>query len=553
MPILLPTEICKGTDERGLALIPITREQLGGLVAFFGGSVVSAMPNLQARRYETAQALQDDLRNVATGNWADLPALVEFEALLEGLVFGVLHLRVVDLLALGFLTTRSERYMALLSDRTGEVVGATDPECLVFRPADCKEDNWRQLLADTATIRNRPEGMCARALLNRFKRNLIPFWQPQTVLWMRALDAYLDHRKLADEPNESTLRSGWKQTGPLLLRDNHSDKERFARCFFPVYQKGYLQKARTALGGTYVADRENHRVLLKVGAQECGWIRAPRMAGVPDESSLLLGEGTLEIAENAPERSDAQPDYGQLRGCVQSLCGVINFSDPGILDRVTREEPHSFPDIVRVPLLLDGWAAVHNLRPMQGARPFGSAFAQRASEAGLQQVPTAPAGLQSGILVKEPDSLYFVEVVGGQPIFYVERYKSIESGELLLLAEVLWLLFSGQARVEGDRVMKGEATILAMEQERLEPRLGLTCTVFDSNLANRPLPFLFQMWAVACSSADLLRAAVARWFEVTNSNLQLPAAPGPLKDFRGSRVALGRYQWYRAPGMGAVA
>lgn len=555
MSILLPARVAPETGEQGFTVNPLSVEQLRGLMNYFGQMASSAMPDPQARRYECRQALKAALGDLHRRNWEDLAALVEFEALLEGFCFDILRLRIYDLREMGFLTMASERYLGVLVDRGGEVLGATDPEGMLFRAADLKGENWSQLLADAGRARWQPQGVLARALLSKFRDSFGDLWNPDAILWMRAVDAYMDRHRPGQAPAELTLRSGWKQVGPVLLRDNYDEGRKFSPYYLPVYQEDYLQKARVALAATYVQELQRERMVLKVDGQECGFIWAPRAAGVAGQDPRMLGEGNLEILPNAPMRGQAQLNYDALRRYVQPLLGNIRLQDPGVIDKVTREKPFSYPDIVRIPLLLEGAAAVGNLREqIEGARIWGSTFSAHLAESGLQELPSIPEDLTGARVFEGPDYCYYVELVDGRPIVYVESFRTIKPLELTLVGEALWLLFNGQARLsdQGDRILdRSGATILACGEGRLESRLGLRPSLFDQLVIGRPLASLYQLWAAAHSEDidALLREAVIRWFRSTNPDLDLPRMPG---SFTGSKLPLGRYTWFTASGGTAV-
>ncbi len=108
-----------------------------GLIQKYAGATEAInMPSPEARRFQfeitLEQGLNEYLRdhNRPKARFDANEPLSQFTALLEGVIFGVLQIKLFDLASFGFQSSYERRILGVLVDREGKVYGGTDPVTL---------------------------------------------------------------------------------------------------------------------------------------------------------------------------------------------------------------------------------------------------------------------------------------------------------------------------------------------------------------------------------------------------------------------------------------
>src|SRR5690348_8168532 len=236
-----------------------------------GGDIVARTPDPQARRFEYKKFLQRDLAKHDHGeSLHSTQSLAQFMALVEGLIYGQLTFKTYDLHEFNFAVPAPLRYLTVLSNKLGRVLGGTDPEVLVFSAANAVD--FADLEVANNEVRDK-DGVQARELLRGFKENLQTrgLWHPDHILWMKLLDRLFFYDPPIAPVNLDTLRNGWRQVGPVTLRVNiNAGSAQYSSLYLPVYENGYRDRALRALSG--VVAPATGSLQLMVNNQDAGKI-----------------------------------------------------------------------------------------------------------------------------------------------------------------------------------------------------------------------------------------------------------------------------------------
>lgn len=398
------------------------------------------MPDPQARRYQFVNLLEQALSRYIqrqTPNkemWNADATLSQFMALLEGVIFGKLHIKLFDLSEFGFVSAPDRRVLGVLIDDAGNVHGGTDPDTLFFPSPDVWQDQnalLKRLSDENGPHREREEGILARSLIKKFRDSFdISVHKP---LWYRALDEYL---RLFTPPNlvdEFKLKEGWKQCGPITLRmPTKSVEEKY----IPVYENKFTSLATSALSGNFA--HQDNFIRLEVHNQEMGAIYYPQSvrAGL---SQKQMGAGLINLSSSAGNSINAfeKIRYSELHQQCQGLIYSVNPSFHDI-----QIHPYNYPDAVRLPFLQDGFVAEYLLHGGVENGRYSRRFLDMMRGRGIALPPTPTPGHSYPHGIKNGDH-YFVDVDG---IIYVEKYQGKEVKELSLLGQALWMIFIGEVK-----------------------------------------------------------------------------------------------------------
>lgn len=499
-----------------------------------GGDMVARTPDPQGRRFEYKRFLRRDLAKYERGEpLHSAPSLTHFKALVEGLIYGHLTLKTYDLRVFNFTIPNELRYLNVILDRRGRVVGGTDPEILVFSAAT---DLGDLELANNQS-RTNPDGVQAEELLRGFKENLQArgLWDPNHILWMRLLDRLFFAAAPLAAVDLDVLRTGWRQVGPVMLRVSiNAGVTQYKPFYLPTYEAGYLKKAVTALSGDVAPTLG--AIQLMVRNRAVGKIIMPNPAAVGDQSPRLLGAGNLlldDIVEEIPSRIN----YEQLRPYLQRLVTSLR-AVPNPVQHVAQEAPFDFPDAIRIPIQHDGFIALDGLKGTT-AGEFSERFIERMKGkrvlafTPLQDTDRPPCVVQSqGIHC-------FAENYRGGVAYYVEEYQGERVEELRLLGYILWSIFDKSAQVDTDQrvvIMRGRA-VLDFSGDRFEIKGNLQCEWPNPRMKAATLQRLVGVLDDPQVSA-LFRQAVHHWIKVGFSHPIQPLVSTP------SPIDLGLYRWF---------
>jgi hypothetical protein len=517
---------------------------LDALIQRFAGAIEAVnMPDPQARRYQFESVLNDNLRDYSKGGrsreaWEANEPLMQFTALLEGVIFGALRIKLFDLKDYGFQSpTIGRRVLGVLVDRQGGVYGGTDPETLFFPAPEAWDTGGgvlRQLANENVTRRDAEAGRLARALLQEFKQTFTGNGGSRPV-WVRAIEEYLQVYPAPTTTDEERRRAGWKHVGPVQLRLPGGRVE--AR-YLPVYEADFVPRALYAISGDFI--QRDDDLQLNVGGSEAGQVAYPQeiASGL---TLRLMGAGAITVLTGAQTRLPAQTqiNYEQLRDKCQSLFG--DQESNASADEISRD-PFRYPDVLRLPFQHDGVLAQYFLRGDRVDERYGERFLERVRGSGLLSLPKLPPNQPLPLSVRDGNDYYFVD---SHEIFYVEKYGDIEVDDLSLLGQALWLIFCGKTRQVVDRKMFVESgasanTILDYSTRRLMPGEQVVIGPPDTMMNVADLRALLYQVRQQPGVPPLFKEAIECWlgrWGITNIT--------PAHDVRES-VWLGQgKQWWR--------
>jgi hypothetical protein len=503
-----------------------------------GGDIVARTPDPQARRYEFKNFLQQGIEKYAQDvPLSNIPHLAQYKEIVEGLIYGHVKLNPVDLRTFNMAIPDHLRYMGVLQNREGSVIGGTDPDILVFTASNAAEADFSALELLNNKVRHSEVGIRALELLRGFKETIVraDLWDPGKILWIQLLDRLFFSGPPRGPVNFDELLSGWKQIGPVMLRVTLAAGEQQYRSFYlPVYEKDYRQNSLVALSGA-VAQEEN-ALLLTVNHQPAGKIIWPTADAVGDQDLSLLGAGNLEPRQVA-DPIDIRVNYSDLRQLLHPVVYSV-LQEPNPLNMVARKSPFSYPDVIRIPVQYEGLLAIQAFRG-DANNEFGARFLERVRGKNLTTFPSMPAGENSPRLVQSEGNSYFVDLNHGQLAYYVEAYSDQTVEELSLLGYALWLIFDKTAELSANNsaMMVDGKTALEFNGVRFETGLDLVCRwpAFNEKIAS------LQRFAGLLGKDEicpLFRAAGRQWLTKGFDQAVQPHTAHP------SPVTLGDRRWF---------
>jgi hypothetical protein len=514
---------------------PLTN--LNALIQRYTGSNEAInMPDPQARRFQfgltLGEALEEYLRYPARprNKWEESEPLAQFTALLEGVIFGKLHLRLFDLEDFGFRSGFERRILGVLLDSNNEVYGGTDPETLFFPAPEAWDEMrgpLRRLSAANVTQRDTEAGRYARALLKQFRDTFAADNRP---LWLKLIDEYLHHH----EPpvvDKTPLRAGWKHIGPIQLRmPNNQPEVRY----LPVYEPDFASGATAALSGDFAPrDGEIH---LRINNNDAGRIAYPRITrgGV---SLRLMGAGAISLLAGARQFTPGRGphiNYPKLREFCDALLGD-GTAKAKAAD--VRSDPFKYPDVIRLPFQQDGFLAEYFIQGGESNARYGRQFIDVLRGRGIEELPALPSNQTAPSAVRDGNQTYYFVADNGA--VYVERYKGQDIKELSLLGQALWQVFIGEATQVAERQFFIDANgnvVLEYGGMRLSP--GQNVALSQPNQQMHAVDLRCLAWKLRPPGTDLLREAARAW--LAYFNLQ----PEPGECVR-SQFDLGDWKWWR--------
>jgi hypothetical protein len=510
---------------------------LGGAVG--GGDIVARTPDAQARRIEFKTALLQEVDRYQR----DLPihglrSLAQFWTLVEGIIYGHVYLQAFDLRVFNLATPNELRYLNVLTDRQGRVIGGTDPDALVFGGANALSNHFAELEQANNETRDTHVGTQARELLRGFKQKLQSqnLWNPSRILWMKLLDKLFFVIPTIAQVNFDDLRSGWKQVGPIMLRTSTAGDSQYRPFYFPVYDEGFLQRALNALSGDVTPAPAENSLHLAVNNSLAGKISMPTPGAVADQNALLLGSGNLEVF-NVPNALPTRISYDQLRPYIQNVVSVIRNGARAV-NLVSDESPFSYPDILRIPIQHDGFIAIDGLNG-GAVSNFSERFIERMRGKGVLEITSLPEGEAPPCLINNQVGHYFVDTTQNKLAYYVESYGAENIEELKLLGYILWSVFDRSAEVSADQnyvTLRGKE-VLRFTNQRFELSTSLQCEW--PNIRSKAATLQRLVGIIENNSVPLLfREAVKRWVSTGFSETidPQPSSPSPIR--------IGIYNWY---------
>ncbi|MBM3236831.1 hypothetical protein FJZ31_11120 [Candidatus Poribacteria bacterium] len=524
--VFLPGMVVQPGGGEGSPVKRLTYEQLKALPNVIGGGdIIARTPDPQARRYEFKHLLLE----------GKISSLLQFRALVEGLIYGHARLKLYDLRVFNMAVPDHLRYLGVLLNQQGRVLGGTDPDILLFSAADVVVGDINALEGENTATRDTDVGIRARELLRGFKEKLSSqgLWQPGQILWMELLDRLFFADSHITEVNLENLRIGWKQVGPITLRTSvAADRENYKSFYFPVYEEDYRRKSLIALSGD-VTPIDN-ALRLTVSGHPAGEILMPSPIG--DQDILSLGAGNIEPQE-VPEEVRIHINYEQLRHHIQNIVNPLLQRSARASYHIARESPFSYPDVIRIPVQYDGFIAIEGFKG-HTTGCFGERFIERMRGKGVLDPPSLPDGNVPPCLIESGDNRYFVDAQQEEPVYYVESYGGTQVEELTLLGYILWCIFDKRATVTDDYlVMMAERQILRFTGLRFEPstRVQIEWPNFRDKAAT------LQRFAGVLEKGDvpvLFREVSEQWLKEYEEEI-VPQTSSP------SLIEIGpSYKWY---------
>ena len=530
--VFLPGNVVQPSAGEANPIKQLSYRQLRALRDSIGGGNINARtPDPQARQIEFKNFLEEGLERFNQQiPLNDITHLSQFFALVEGLIFGHLRLRIYDLRVFKFAVQDHLRYMGVLSNHQGHILAGTDPETLFFSASNASIQSFLDLQSANTNSRNTNVGVNARRLLRLFKQKLQAVWQPDGVLWMKLLDRLF---ALGDQqaPIETAgLMEGWKQIGPVTLRiSTAAEEENFRTFYLPVYQENYRTRALSALSGDMIpVDGGLHLI---VDSLPVGRILLPKPERVGNQELLSLGAGTIETQDGTP--ISVSINYAKLGSNIQGIVHEAIGDTPHVVNDIVNIAPFEYPDVVRLPAQYDGFVALELLR-LGTVGKFSDRFFSQMKGQSLLEAPTS-RGIESS-LIREANNCYFVDSDQLSKAFYVETFHGVRVAELTTLGYILWSVFDKQAVVNTENLVSiNGAPVLNYTgfrfdiSENIEP----TWPDYESKAAT-----LQRLKGTLEAQRGLFQVAVLEWLD-----------RGYHRDIASQRsnprsVSIGRREWY---------
>ena len=412
--------------------------------------------------------------------WAEMTAAViqqgnfdhvlfrHYEDLVLGLALGHLKLDVVDLKGLSLGTVLADaderfRYFGLLrgrgsdghSDLDGKVFGGTSPETL-FWPSPRRSDADWLALREAISLSNQDDAyhllLDFRILLQGEK-----LWNPDQVVWMKALTQILGGRKGRDGSGHYQIHS--RSVGPIVacLPDGE-----LKRVYFPVYEKDFAANFLRGLTGTL--HRETDRVGVFDRYGRCFDILLPIAS--PDGDLMKAGAATVNVLkEPARDQTAAQiqlqkEDRSGLFDHLQDARRKLE----GDLQQIKRQ-PFFYPDAFRVPVSRLGEAGI-NTEVSFSTQAYQLTFDPNS--------PGLPLASELKDITQETYGVEFeYEDASGQrrKAIYIDIYKGTSVGDLRAIGWVLWTYFTGGEDyvVQNGKLLNESRTLVFKEANAVRP------------------------------------------------------------------------------------
>lgn len=534
----LPGNVVQPKDGggHGLFVKRLELSELRGLSEVVGGGDLrSRTPDPQARRFEYKTFLQRELTKHEQGEPLHAtPNLAQFMALVEGIVYGHLTFKTYDLHEFNFDVPAPLRYLTVLSNKLGRVLGGTDPEVLVFSAANTVDFTDLELANNEV---REGDGVHARELLRGFKENLQTrgLWRPDHIVWMRLLDRLFFNDPPMSPVNLDTLKNGWRQVGPVTLRINvNAGSDQYRSLYLPVYEDGYRDRALRALSG--VVTPAAGRLQLMVDSQVVGKILMPQPGAAGIQSPILRGAGNL-VLQDRIDTVPIQINYDQLRPHLQTLMTPLR-TVPNPVQQVAQDSPFEYPDAIRVPVQYDGFIALDGLRGTSTGG-FSRRFIQRLKGMRIINVSPLSQGDIPPCIIKNKSIHCFADTFRGNVTFYVEEYQGVMVEEVRLIGYILWSVFDKSAEIDETQqtvMMRGKA-VLDFSGDRFEIKTNLQCEWPNPRVKAATLQRLAGV--LANNQAPLLfRECVNHWINTGFDHAIQPLVSTP------SPINIGPYRWF---------
>ncbi|MCB9743519.1 MAG: hypothetical protein H6741_05790 [Alphaproteobacteria bacterium] len=456
----------------------------------------------------------------------------------QALASGLLRVEMVDLAndrgALGRALLRLHPERRFLAHFYGEVKGQRllfalgDPEILLWPAARRLPEQWSELERQVDAAETHP-----RAVLADLAATLraAGAWNPEAVLWQRAISLMLDG--MAPTPGLSTYREHSRSVGPFPLRLTWEGHDEIVPVWWPVYERGWGQEIlRLASMRLRV---EGDAALAAQGSQPAR-LRV-HLPGGTDDAAIFKGRGVVSRVGSEPLVPVTGVTLAEADGLFDVL-GRTVYPDHALEVAEVRRWPMRHPDPVRV--LVDALGAVGlPARALKGG-VAGASYGQAAVLGALQGGRRLPSADE---LIRDGGGFVLRNPHGPDQLFldHAERYGVTELTEL---GWVLWEAFLGSVTV-GSADVKTDLRIGSTVQLRVrrdgrpEP---LELPPLDAELkaeVGRRLATLQRFaraWSLEGTTpvsgeapAQLLAAAAAAWVRWATGAEPFPNGP-PARD-----------------------
>lgn len=528
--VFLPGNVVRPSAGEETPIKQLSYVQLRALRDSIGGGNINARtPDPQARRYEFKNFLEDGLQRFDQQiPLNDIVHLAQFSALVEGLIFGHLRLRMFDLRVFKFSVPNHLRYMGVLLNHQGQILGATDPDTLFFGASNASPSAFIEL--QTANTRTRNTiGVNARRLLRLFKQKLQAAWQPEEILWMKLLDRLFSLGEQLAPVDSADLIEGWKQIGPVTLRVSRAaEKANFRSLYLPVYEEKYRSRALSAMSGEVL--QADGGLQLIVDSIPAGRILLPNPERVGNQELLSLGAGTIETQDI--NQIPIKVSYAKIRSQIQGIVYEAIGETPHVVNDIMNVSPFEYPDVIRLPAQHDGFVALEEFGSRIVAK-FSERFLSRMRGRAVVHAPAFTSTISS--LMGDGRDSYYVDCHAFGQAFYIESFDGDRVAELTTLGYILWCVFDKKAVVETENsVSMNGVQVLGFTGYRFDVTDGIKASWPDYETKAATLQRLKGKLKAA---GGLFEAAVLQWLEGYRQEIMRQQSGA-------SPVSIGNREWY---------
>ncbi len=530
--VFLPGNVVQPSAGEETPIKQLSYVQLRALRNSIGGGEINARtPDPQARRFEFKNFLEDGLERFDQQvPLNDIVHLSQFFALVEGLIFGHLRLRIFDLRVFKFTIPNHLRYMGVLLNHQGEILGGTDPDTLFFGASNASQTAFIELQTANTRTRNTNLGVNARRLLRLFKQKLHAVWQPDQILWMKLLDRLFVLGEQLAPVDFVGLLEGWKQIGPVTLRVSRATEEaNFRSVYLPVYEENYRSRALSALSGDVL--QADGSLQLIVDSLPAGRILLPNPERVGNQELLSLGAGTIETQDIA--QTAIKVSYAKIRSHIQGIVNESIGETPHVVNDIVNISPFEYPDVIRLTAQHDGFVAVEEFDSRAIDR-FSERFLSRVRGRAMIQAPAFAGAVSS--LINEGRVCYYVDCTARGNAFYVDSFEGERVAELTTLGYILWSIFDKTAVVETEKsVLINGVRVLEFTGFRFNVGESINASWPDYEAKAATLQ---RLKGALERSGGLFKVAVLQWLEQGYHREIASQLSNPFP------VSIGQREWY---------
>lgn len=410
-------------------------------------------------RVLAAFSLPDGAKTAATAGTYFSLSRRWFEALLVGVVSGVLDVEMFDLEDkrfdnFGATLRKAEdadeyRYLARVFDpQTSETFGYGNPRCLFWPHARRTEEQL-------ATLENRLQSLKADAtrLLAEFRSCLVraKLWAPERIPWQSGVNAVVGGQ--ASDAELTYLREHTRSCGPVVLALPRplAEGTLHVPIYFPTFEKDYsiwfLERTASRVVSATSGPR---RVELQTQQGTFGTIRLPEPAA--GGSVVKLGAGVMSRPSDAsgafvpmtsgPRCYESTTPSESLPGKLEEVTNELRSLLAALPDATPKSHPFLYPDPYRILFERNLWRDVGVGTVPIRCTTYAEGVALKVGGPG--RLPDPPASeVSDGAVVAT-----FQSPLGPVRMLFVEKLdRNVDVGDLRALGLALFEVFVGDATI----------------------------------------------------------------------------------------------------------